>query len=163
MIDVFLPHERIIRHRKIRGQHATRATEALEPLFPNYLFADCDAPALVRSCRGVIDLVKITGTPLSIPDVVIAQLRKMADPDGCVRAEDVTKLSYGFAGRPGDWVCFRRGTAWYGMMGQIQSLADLDVTGRIQLIVNMLGTERSVPMPFSLINRVVDRDSLEAA
>lgn len=74
---VYLPRIRI-RHRR-RGQWL----EAVEALFPRYVFIRIDpkqrSMAPVRSTRGAVGLVRFGGQPAVVPDVVMEALRQRED------------------------------------------------------------------------------------
>lgn len=75
---VYLPRIRIRRRR--RGQWV----DAVEVLFPRYLFIRIDPlrrnTAPVRSTRGVVGLVRFGGQPAVVPDGVIDALLQCEDP-----------------------------------------------------------------------------------
>jgi transcriptional antiterminator RfaH len=74
---VYLPRIRI-RHRR-RGQWL----EAVEALFPRYVFIRIDprqrSTAPVRSTRGVVGLVRFGGQPAVVPDSVMEALLQRED------------------------------------------------------------------------------------
>jgi transcriptional antiterminator RfaH len=82
MIETLLPLAR----RQVR--HATRTPRmVVRPLFRGYLFARfCASISLraVRYSRGVLRVVGAGRQPLSIDDVIIADIRKRVGPEGCV-------------------------------------------------------------------------------
>jgi transcriptional antiterminator RfaH len=74
---VYLPRIRIRQRR--RGQW----TDAVEVLFPRYIFIRIDplrrSTATVRSTRGVVGLVRFGGRPAVVPDAVMAALSQRED------------------------------------------------------------------------------------
>jgi transcriptional antiterminator RfaH len=74
---VYLPRVRIRQRR--RGQWI----EAVEVLFPRYIFIRVDpqrrSTAAVRSTRGVTGLVRFGGLPAVVPDAVMDALRQRED------------------------------------------------------------------------------------
>lgn len=81
--ETFLPLIRQPRHRRGRWRVVT------EPLFPGYLFTrldlDSDNIAPIRSTRGVSGLVRFAGTPCSVPEAVVSNLKAMqADEEGVI-------------------------------------------------------------------------------
>ena len=83
---VYLPRIRIRRRR--RGQWS----DAVEVLFPRYLFIRIDPLrcnlAPVRSTRGVAGLVRFGGQPAVVPDEVIDALLQCQDPDSGLHHEN---------------------------------------------------------------------------
>jgi transcriptional antiterminator RfaH len=77
--EVYLP--RIKQPRRYRG----RWRDAIEPLFPRYLFIRLDLGsdnvAPIRSTRGVSKLVSFNGLPATVPEPLIDALVESADPD----------------------------------------------------------------------------------
>lgn len=73
----YLPRIRIRRRR--RGQW----TDAVEVLFPRYIFIRLDplrrSTATVRSTRGVVGLVRFGGQPAVVPDAVMDALLQRED------------------------------------------------------------------------------------
>lgn len=73
----YLPRIRIRRRR--RGQW----TDAVEVLFPRYIFIRLDplrrSTATVRSTRGAVGLVRFGGQPAAVPDAVMAALLQRED------------------------------------------------------------------------------------
>lgn len=80
--DVVLP-----RYLK-RRSHARRVTTTPAPLFPRYLFvafdADADSWRVIRSTRGVVDLVRNGNEPVPVQEAVINEIQNRSDPDGYV-------------------------------------------------------------------------------
>lgn len=80
--EVFLP-----RYLK-RRSHARRIDVVPVPLFPRYLFVSFDADKagwrVIRSTRGVIDLVRNGLNPIPISKEIIEEIRKRRDKDGYV-------------------------------------------------------------------------------
>src|SRR5690606_13714573 len=92
-------------HRMRRGAAGMR--EAVECLFPNYLFlqADPDHESLapVRSTRGAIGLVRFGAEPAKVPQVVIDAIRARVD-----EADGLLRLGMP-DWRPGSRVCISEG------------------------------------------------------
>ena len=90
---VYLPRIRIRRRR--RGQWI----DAIEVLFPRYLFIRID-PLLqnltpVRSTRGVVGLVRFGGQPAVVPDEVMDELLQCEDSASGLHQENRTPISKG--------------------------------------------------------------------
>ncbi len=76
----------------VRKQRRGKWVKVVEPLFPRYLFIQCDPDqdntAPVRSTRGAVGLVRI-GTELRpLPDEVIEYLKHAEDENEKVRQDD---------------------------------------------------------------------------
>lgn len=80
--EVFLP--RYLRRRS----HARRTDTVPAPLFPRYIFVAFDAEEsgwrVIRSTRGVIDLVRNGLTPVPVPESIIEGIKHRQDEDGYV-------------------------------------------------------------------------------
>ena len=91
--DIWLPRLRLSRRR--RG----RWVDAVEPLFPRYLFirlqAGGDDFAPIRSTRGVSGLVRIGMEPAQVPDPVVQALQQAADPDSGLLNPEASPLAQG--------------------------------------------------------------------
>ena len=77
---------------RVRRQRRGKWVQAVEPLFPRYLFIQCD-PALdntapVRSTRGAVGLVRIGSELRPVPDEVIAFLKQAEDDADHTRHDD---------------------------------------------------------------------------
>jgi len=74
---VFLPQVRV--RRRLRGQWR----DVIEPMFPRYLFLWAvpgqDDLRPVRSTRGVVGLVRFGGELQPVPELVIAELRRVCE------------------------------------------------------------------------------------
>lgn len=71
-----------------RRSHARRVETVPAPLFPRYLFVGLDLSmtgwSVIRSTRGVIDIVRNGNEPVAVADAMIAQVRQREDTDGFV-------------------------------------------------------------------------------
>ena len=80
--EVFLP-----RYLK-RRSHARRIDAVPAPLFPRYLFVAFDvgdsAWRVIRSTRGVIDLIRNGLDPVAVSDAIIDEIRRRRDEKGFV-------------------------------------------------------------------------------
>ena len=125
--------------RSRRGAGGVR--EAIECLFPNYLFLqadpDCKSLAPVRSTRGAIGLVRFGGVPATVPQAVIDAIRSRVDEaDGLLRL-----------GMP-DWQPGSRVSISEGPLSGVEGVF-LARTGtdRVRLLLELLGTRREVEVP----------------
>ena len=91
--EIFLP-----RYLK-RRRHARRIDLVPAPLFPRYLFIQFDVNdagwRVVRSTRGVVDLVRNGIDPVKLPVGIIEQMRDREGDDGYVRLNSHLNLSRG--------------------------------------------------------------------
>lgn len=82
-----------------RRSHARRIETVPAPLFPRYLFVSFDAGEagwrVIRSTRGVIDLVRNGLEPIAVPEAVIESIRGRQDKDGMVVLARHLKLGRG--------------------------------------------------------------------
>lgn len=80
--EVFFP-----RYLK-RRRHARKVEDVLAPLFPRYLFAAFDLAEagwrVIRSTRGVVDLVCGGTDPLPVPREIIDEINDRSDEQGLV-------------------------------------------------------------------------------
>lgn len=76
--NVCLPH--LATQRRCNG----RWVDAVEPLFPRYLFVattnERQSIAPIRSTQGVCELVRFGGQPAMVPEAVVDALRQRQDP-----------------------------------------------------------------------------------
>jgi transcriptional antiterminator RfaH len=122
--------------RRSRG----RWREAVEPLFPGYLFVELDLaldnPAPIRSTRGVTGLVRFGGHARPMPEGVVEHLVAAAQraDDGAVRCEHL------FAA--GDRVEIVDGPL-AGLRAVFLAPSGDD---RVRLLLDLLGREHSVTL-----------------
>lgn len=67
---------------------ARGSTAKVEPLFPRYLFARCDKPAMtsrIRFARGVTKILGTSNGPTCVDASIIDAIQQRAAGDGCVR------------------------------------------------------------------------------
>jgi transcriptional antiterminator RfaH len=80
--DVFLP-----RYLK-RRSHARRTEMVPAPLFPRYLFVSFDRDSagwrVIRSTRGVIDLVRNGLDPVPVSSAILEEIKRRRDENGYV-------------------------------------------------------------------------------
>jgi transcriptional antiterminator RfaH len=71
-----------------RRSHARRVDVVPAPLFPRYLFiefnSEVDGWSVIRSTRGVIDLVRNGRDPVPVADTIIEQIKRREDEHGLV-------------------------------------------------------------------------------
>lgn len=119
-------------------RHARKLTTVSAPLFPGYLFVILDLERdrwlSVRSTVGVLRLLTQDGRPAPVPVGIVESL--IAHSDG-----DLTRLDDGLV----------KGQAVRILFGPfsdlVGTLARLDATGRVQVLLQMMGA--SVPVILS--------------
>jgi transcriptional antiterminator RfaH len=82
-----------------RRNHARKIETVPAPLFPRYIFITFDAAdaawRVVRSTRGVVDLVRNRQDPAPVPKTIIEEIRKREDENGFVTLARHVKLGRG--------------------------------------------------------------------
>lgn len=82
-----------------RRRHARRVEDVPAPLFPRYIFVSFDAGdpgwRVIRSTRGVVELVRGGAEPLSVPLDFINELKGRVGEDGHVALARNTVLKPG--------------------------------------------------------------------
>jgi transcriptional antiterminator RfaH len=132
-----------------RTRRTVRAASGMivrtESLFPRYVFIQSD-PSLqslepVRSTRGVTTIVRFGGEPACVPDKVIEQIRARIDlDDGFVRLTAPDLM-------PGTKVRINEGP--FSGLDAIFAAGQGD--DRVRLLLTMLGSEREVVLPRSVL------------
>lgn len=123
-------------------------------LLSNYLFFRIDAdlyPHWVESLSmvaGALTIVSCRDEPVVVRERDIADLRAVADVDGMVSSEDISKHSYKFRALVGELVKFKDNSALPGQSAKVVSLAFLDKTGKVGVDVELLGSRRSIDVDY---------------
>ena len=75
---------------RARRKHRGKWVEMIEPMFSRYLFIRLEpgatSMASIRSTRGVSGLVKFGDTAVPVPESLVSQLMRTADPETGVHA-----------------------------------------------------------------------------
>ncbi len=107
-----------------------------EPLFPGYVFIELDSVQdnwmPIRSTRGVSQIVRFNSTPLSVPSIVIKNIR-LKD------IHTTVKLI------PGDTVEINH----IGCQGLDAVFMEMDGTERVILLLNLLHRESYISVPIT--------------
>ncbi len=115
---------------------ARRVKTELRPLFPGYAFValdiNRDAWSSVNSTFGVRHLVRSGDLPSALPDGVVPALMEMSDGSG--RVDFSSRLTVG------ESVRFLAGP----FADMIGSLAHLDGSGRVRVLLSLFGRETEV-------------------
>lgn len=129
------------RRRTVR--HARRATVALVPLFPAYVFLRLDLSRdlwrSVNGTRGVVRLVSNGDVPARVPRGVVESLEARTDAEGAMDWSSSLE-----AGRP---VRILDG-AFADLVG---TLLELDAGGRVRVLLDLLGRPVSVALPCEIL------------
>ncbi|WP_336491987.1 transcription termination/antitermination protein NusG [Methylobacterium nigriterrae] len=111
-------------------RHARKSVAVLTPLFPRYLFVVLDLNRdrwrAVNGTRGVASLVMYGGTPAPVRSGVVETLLASSSPEGEIRFEMA----------PGSRVRLVDGP----FAGQLGVLRDLGRAGRVQVLIEMMGS-----------------------
>lgn len=133
--EVFLP--RYLKHRS----HARRITTVPTSLFPRYLFVSFDILdqtwSVIRSTRGVIDLVRNGLDPIPVPNAVIDEIQRRTGPNGMVELAMYPNL------KPGARIRIDAG-AFATYEAIFQSRRDDE---RVIALLSLLGREVAVELP----------------
>ncbi|MEL7290569.1 MAG: transcription/translation regulatory transformer protein RfaH [Pseudomonadota bacterium] len=125
-----------------RGQRS----QALEPLFPNYVFANFDPEAIahttVCSTRGVIDFVRQGPRPVVVDAKVVSNLQAYEQSD-----EQQCAVSQAYV--PGDRVEMSRGP----FAGVEAICQESDGDKRAILLINMINQPVEIKEEYSAIKR----------
>ena len=137
--EVFLP-----RYLK-RRSHARRVDVVPAPLFPRYLFAsfDIDEPGwrVIRSTRGIVDLVRSGHGLAWVPEIVIEELHRRCDKQGFVLL--ARQLDLG----PGQRIRIDSG-AFAACDAIFEAHTDDD---RVKVLLSLLGREVVVDVPIAAV------------
>lgn len=137
--EVFFP-----RYLK-RRRHARKVEDVLAPLFPRYLFAAFDLAEagwrVIRSTRGVVDLVRNGALPLAVPACVIEDISCRLDDSGCVQLAEESRL------RPGGRIRIEAGP-FAECEAIFQALRDED---RVIALLSVLGREVKAEVPIDAV------------
>lgn len=134
--EVYFP-----RFKKIR-RHARKVDEVLAPLFPRYLFIGMDLEVSrwrsVNGTRGVSYLLTNNNQPAMVANEIINDLKKQENEYGLVPATSLILFA------KGDKVRILEGA----FKNQIAVFENLDAKERIQLLLNFLGRETKISLPY---------------
>lgn len=129
-----------------RRRHARRVEDVPAPLFPRYIFASFDADdsgwRVIRSTRGVIDLVRSGLDPVPVPTTIIGEIEKRSDENGFV----VMARNAGLV--PGAKIRIEAGPfADYEAI--FQTMRDDE---RVVVLLSLLGREVKAEVPLEAVN-----------
>jgi transcription elongation factor/antiterminator RfaH len=117
-------------------RHARKQTRILAPLFPGYLFVNLDIFRdhwrSVNGTRGVVRLITQEDKPLPIPEGVIEAFEAKMSPEGAM--DWSSSLKEGHTVRIADGP----------FADLIGTLEKLDSSGRVRVLINLLGRAVSV-------------------
>jgi len=119
-------------------RHARKAVRTLAPLFPNYLFVELDMARdpwrSVNGTYGVVRLIMQGDVPQPVPRGIVEALQARMTDDGVIDWAPTLKI--GQSVRISD-----------GPFGEfVGTLEQLDSTGRVRVLLDMLGRSVSVAL-----------------
>jgi len=130
--SVFCP-----RYRKT-VRHARKAKSVLAPLFPNYLFLRLDASRdlwrAVNGTRGVVRLISQGETPQPLPHGVVEGLLAKTNTGGVMEWTPMFKIGQAVRIADGPFA---------DLVGKLEQL---DVAGRVRVLLDLLGRSVSVAL-----------------
>lgn len=119
-------------------RHARKTKNVPSPLFPNYLFLRLDISRdqwrAVNGTRGVVRLIMNGDTPQPLPKGIIEDLQARIGADGTIDWTRTFKI--------GQVVCIAQGP----FAQLIGTLEHLDATGRVRVLLDLLGRSVSVAL-----------------
>lgn len=125
-----------------RRSHARRVTTVPASLFPRYIFVLFDVSergwSVIRSTRGVVDLVRNGLDPVPVPNGVIDEIQRRMDADGMVELDLYPNL------KPGARIRIDSGP-FTSYEGVFKSRRDDE---RVIALLSLLGREVTVEMPY---------------
>jgi transcription antitermination factor NusG len=138
--------EFLLPRMRVTKRHARRVVEAIDPVFPGYIFIQMD-PALtawrrINGTRGISHLVMSGERPLPARKGVVETIISSIGPDGLIKFTDPVQ--------PGAKVRLVAGP-FAEALGEVVSL---DGRGRVKLMLGLFGTS---------IHAEVKREKLVAA
>ena len=137
--EAYLP-----RYLKQRN-HARRVDSVPMPLFPRYLFVRFDIAdfgwRVIRSTRGVVDLVRNGSDPIDVPEPIIAGVKAREDENGYVLLGKNLGLARGDRFRIG-------GGAFFDQIAVFEAKRDED---RVIALLSLLGRQVTVQVPIGYV------------
>jgi len=119
-------------------RHARKSTPVMVPLFPGYVFVQLDVSAdqwrSINGTRGVIRLITNGETPVAVPVGIVEDLQRRISPDGAMDWTTSLKI--------GDQVKIAEGP-FAAFIGTLQKL---DASGRVRVLLDLLGRSVSVSL-----------------
>jgi transcriptional antiterminator RfaH len=128
-----------------RRSHARKVEDVASPLFPRYLFAAFDLAEagwrVIRSTRGVVDLVRNGLDPAPIPERVVHEIRGCSDENGLVHLARRSELA------PGSRIRINSGP-FAEYEGIFRAARDEE---RVTALLSLLGRQVSVELPMAAV------------
>jgi len=128
-----------------RRRHARKVEDAPAPLFPRYIFTAFDAAdtgwRVIRSTRGVVDLVRNDLAPIPVPEGIVEELMGRLDESGFVQLAGGSNL------KPGTRIRIESGP-FAENEAIFQTMRDQD---RVIALLSLLGREVRVHVPLEAI------------
>lgn len=133
---------RIRSRKRVRGAYR----RVVEPMFPRYVFVrlgEGDNPAVIRSTRGAVGLVRFGELTPSVPDEIVEDILQRSDEAGCVDLQAETEF------RPGETVRVAEGA----FAGAEALFAERSSQGRVAVLLEIMQRQQKVELAESAIVR----------
>ena len=141
-LETLAPKLRVNKYNQFTGQ----LSQAVKPLFPNYIFARFRYNQVyhrIRFTRGVHSLVMFNNTPTPVDDEIIELIRSRMGSDGCVITAEELK--------PGDAVVIKDGR-FKNLFGVLErGMPDAD---RVRILLNTVSFQAHVVVNRALVSKV---------
>ena len=120
-------------------RHARKSTLTLLPLFPGYVFVQIDVSVdqwrSINGTRGVIRLITNGDDPVPVPVGIVEDIKRRISPDGAMDWTSTLKIGDQVKISDGPFAAF------------IGTLEKLDASGRVRVLLDLLGRSVSVSLP----------------
>jgi transcriptional antiterminator RfaH len=127
-------------------RHARKSTVVMTALFPNYVFVELDRLVdswrAINGTRGVVRLLTNGDEPLPVPPGIIEDLKRRMGGDGALDWTASLKIGERVTISEGPFAKF------------IGTLEHLDATGRVQVLLDLLGRSVRVSVKNEAISPV---------
>ena len=127
------------RTTRIRDYGWGRKKEIIIPFFRRYLFAYAELEHYLLAAfdqrREVLSTLDFGAGPVTVPEIVIDEIRSRMNPDGIITLDDAINTS----GYKSDEIVMITGGPFCGMAGLFRR--DIDEGARVVLFLKMLGRE----------------------
>lgn len=150
--STFFPH-----YREWTTPLRTKPRLIIRPYLTRYIFAALTNPSKhsiyqINNTIGVSSVVYCGVEALAIPQVIVDDIRRLADPKGQL----IREQEPAFPGRPGDRVKFCETSPLFGFVAEI---VKLDKDGKLMVKLDkLLGAERMFQIKSADVGAIIHRD-----
>ena len=127
-------------------RHARKSTLVLQPLFPGYVFVRIDVSVdqwrSINGTRGVIRLITNGDDPVPVPVGIVEDMQRRISPDGAMDWTSSLKIGDQVKISDGPFAAF------------IGTLEKLDASGRVRVLLDLLGRSVTVSLRAETITPV---------